>query len=270
MKNGDTEGAPRKRDEDGNTLDLSESGGRPRVQAGRDDPWRSVVGFRGLVWGVSTVLLVAWCVVALGIGVNYAHTFWEWLPIMMFGLGVPAGILWQANKVLAPGHDAPLEPSAKDKEKELLALFSERKELTAVTAAMRTSLTADEASRVLEGLVKGGHLHLRIDDGVQAYALPGSGMREALTDTTPDTAETLAVPPFGAGGSDRPPGEDLSERELEVLTLLASGRTNSEVAGDLFVAQGTVKAHVANIYRKLGANNRAEALARARELKLLP
>ena len=55
-----------------------------------------------------------------------------------------------------------------------------------------------------------------------------------------------------------------------MLALLASGRTNSEIAGDLFVAQGTVKAHVANIYRKLGANNRAEAILRARNLKLLP
>jgi len=61
----------------------------------------------------------------------------------------------------------------------------------------------------------------------------------------------------------------LSERELEVLNLLASGRTNAEVAGDLFVSVGTIKSHTGNIYRKLGASNRAEALARARELELL-
>jgi ATP/maltotriose-dependent transcriptional regulator MalT len=52
----------------------------------------------------------------------------------------------------------------------------------------------------------------------------------------------------------------LSERELEVL---ASGRTNAKFAGYLFVALGTVKSHVNNIYRKLGAANRAEAAARA-------
>ena len=61
----------------------------------------------------------------------------------------------------------------------------------------------------------------------------------------------------------------MSEREIEVLTLLASGKTNSEVAGDLFVSVGTVKSHTGNIYRKLGAKNRAEALTRARELSLL-
>jgi ATP/maltotriose-dependent transcriptional regulator MalT len=57
---------------------------------------------------------------------------------------------------------------------------------------------------------------------------------------------------------------------LQVLALMASGRTNSEIAKDLFVAVGTVKTHSNNIYRKLGAKNRAQALARARELSLLP
>ena len=68
----------------------------------------------------------------------------------------------------------------------------------------------------------------------------------------------------------KPPVEDLSERELEVLALLASGRTNSEIAGALFVSTGTVKSHVNNIYRKLGARNRAEAIARARALGVVP
>jgi DNA-binding CsgD family transcriptional regulator len=54
-----------------------------------------------------------------------------------------------------------------------------------------------------------------------------------------------------------------------VLDLLASGKTNSEVAKDLIVSVGTVKSHTGNIYRKLGAKKRAEALARARELRLL-
>ncbi len=61
----------------------------------------------------------------------------------------------------------------------------------------------------------------------------------------------------------------MSERELEVLALLATGRTNAEIARDLFVAMGTVKSHTSNIYRKLGAKNRADALARSRELQLL-
>lgn len=63
--------------------------------------------------------------------------------------------------------------------------------------------------------------------------------------------------------------ETLTERELEVLRLLSGGRSNSEIAGHLFVAVGTVKAHTSRIYGKLGVRNRVEAIARGRELSLL-
>jgi ATP/maltotriose-dependent transcriptional regulator MalT len=64
--------------------------------------------------------------------------------------------------------------------------------------------------------------------------------------------------------------EPLSQRELEVLHLMALGRTNQEIAQQLIVAPGTVKAHTASIYRKLDVANRTEAVARARELGILP
>jgi len=64
--------------------------------------------------------------------------------------------------------------------------------------------------------------------------------------------------------------EPLSPRELEVLHLIALGRTNKEIAKQLVVARGTVKAHAASIYRKLDVANRTEAAARARELGILP
>jgi predicted ATPase/DNA-binding CsgD family transcriptional regulator/Tfp pilus assembly protein PilF len=66
------------------------------------------------------------------------------------------------------------------------------------------------------------------------------------------------------------PVEPLSEREREVLALLADGRSNAEIAGALFVALGTVKTHVHNICAKLEAPSRGRAVARARELGLLP
>jgi LuxR family maltose regulon positive regulatory protein len=68
-----------------------------------------------------------------------------------------------------------------------------------------------------------------------------------------------------AGGS----AERLSERELEVLRLVAAGRSNRQIAGELFVALGTVKAHVHAICEKLGAQNRTEAVALARAAGLL-
>jgi two-component system NarL family response regulator len=61
----------------------------------------------------------------------------------------------------------------------------------------------------------------------------------------------------------------LSARELAVLRLLAAGRTNKEIAGELFVAEGTVKAHVAGVYRKLGVHSRAEAVSKAADQNLL-
>ncbi len=63
--------------------------------------------------------------------------------------------------------------------------------------------------------------------------------------------------------------EPLSEREIEVLRLLAAGRSNHEIAEELSVALDTVKKHVSHILAKLGATNRTEATARARELGLL-
>jgi NarL family two-component system response regulator LiaR len=68
----------------------------------------------------------------------------------------------------------------------------------------------------------------------------------------------------------QPLAEPLSQREIEVLSLIASGLTNREIARRLFIAVGTVKRHVNNIYGKLEVHHRAEAIARARELGLLP
>ncbi len=61
----------------------------------------------------------------------------------------------------------------------------------------------------------------------------------------------------------------LSDRELEVVRLLADGRSNREIAADLFLAEGTVKNHVTNVLSKLGARDRTQAALRARELGLL-
>jgi LuxR family maltose regulon positive regulatory protein len=69
-----------------------------------------------------------------------------------------------------------------------------------------------------------------------------------------------------------PPGlaEPLTDRELEVLRLLAVGKSNQRIAHDLVVAIDTVKKHVTHVLGKLGATNRTEAAARARQLGLIP
>ncbi len=63
--------------------------------------------------------------------------------------------------------------------------------------------------------------------------------------------------------------EPLSERELEVLQLIAQGLTNKEIASRLYLAPSTVKVHTRNIYGKLGVHNRTQAVTLARDLGLL-
>jgi LuxR family maltose regulon positive regulatory protein len=63
--------------------------------------------------------------------------------------------------------------------------------------------------------------------------------------------------------------EPLSEREIEVLHLIAEGLTNPEIAARLYLSLNTVKVHTRNIYGKLGVNNRTQALAKGRELGIL-
>ena len=80
---------------------------------------------------------------------------------------------------------------------------------------------------------------------------------------------------FGAGQPAADPGpsgivDPLTGRELEVLGMMAAGRSNQAIAGELVVTLDTVKKHVGHVLGKLGAANRTEAVARARELSLIP
>ena len=79
-------------------------------------------------------------------------------------------------------------------------------------------------------------------------------------------------PEHSGPGAAAVPGivEPLTSRELEVLALLAIGRSNQAIAGQLVVTLDTVKKHVSHIMDKLGAANRTEAVTRARELGLIP
>jgi DNA-binding NarL/FixJ family response regulator len=83
----------------------------------------------------------------------------------------------------------------------------------------------------------------------------------------PSVASKLLVE-FGRR-SGRPADEELTEREREVLRLLAAGNSNREIAARLYLAEGTVKNYVSNILGKLHASNRTQAVALARDQGLL-
>jgi LuxR family maltose regulon positive regulatory protein len=86
-----------------------------------------------------------------------------------------------------------------------------------------------------------------------------------------DAFQRAGVASSARGARGAVPGlvEPLSERELEVLGLLAVGRSNQQIATELVVVLDTVKKHVSRILDKLGVANRTQAVARARELQLL-
>jgi ATP/maltotriose-dependent transcriptional regulator MalT len=68
---------------------------------------------------------------------------------------------------------------------------------------------------------------------------------------------------------EEPPANRLSEREREVLDLIASGATNREIAESLHISPWTVKEYTGGVYRKLNVRNRTEAVQRAQRLGLL-
>jgi DNA-binding NarL/FixJ family response regulator len=114
--------------------------------------------------------------------------------------------------------------------------------------------------------------------GAQGYLLKGAP-REELFQTVrvvhdggsllqPVVAARLLRQVSGATPSPDLP-EPLTERELEVLHLLAKGRQNKEIAGELSISERTVKFHVSAILAKLGVGNRTEAVSKAAQLGLV-
>jgi ATP/maltotriose-dependent transcriptional regulator MalT len=133
-----------------------------------------------------------------------------------------------------------------------------------------------------------GYVRVFVDEGapmaslLDRLAAPGQREQVATTANVPPDylARLLASFPPAAVGTPQLAGravagplpglvEPLSERELEVLALLATGRSNQQIADELVVALDTVKKHVSHILDKLGAANRTQAVARARQLELL-
>jgi two-component system response regulator DegU len=96
----------------------------------------------------------------------------------------------------------------------------------------------------------------RICEGILAVS-------EGKTWLSPDVAASLVQHSIREGPLAK--GDELSQREREILVLLAKGHANEEIAETLFIAEGTVKNHVSRIYDKIDVSSRAEAVAWAWE-----
>jgi LuxR family maltose regulon positive regulatory protein len=147
-------------------------------------------------------------------------------------------------------------------------------EALAFQALGRTAEALESLARCLALAEPGGHIRSFVDQGAPMAALlqvHRAIESSAYVDTLLAAFVAEGIGPLPSAAT--PPSfrlpEPLSERELEVLRLIAAGRSNREIAETLVLALGTVKAHLHNIYGKLDAQTRTQALARARELKLL-
>jgi DNA-binding NarL/FixJ family response regulator len=215
------------------------------------------------------VALLAWGLIVLAFSAGgLADVTSLWWLVLLFGLAAPVALLAVGHRLSA--NDA--VGGTRRAEREVLVALREHGELTPAAAAMLTSLTAAEAAKALEKLAREGHLEAGARAGAISYALR-QGDRRSVSGARPEAlVEPPGKAPEGAASPARPVeplADPLSARELAVLRLLAAGRTNKEIAGELFVAEGTVKAHVAGVYRKLGVHSRAEAVSKAADQNLL-
>jgi DNA-binding NarL/FixJ family response regulator len=97
--------------------------------------------------------------------------------------------------------------------------------------------------------------------GARGYILKGHVRRELLDTIRAVHAGQRRIPPeVAAEMAEHAADEELTSREIVVLRLIASGNANKEIAGQLSIAEETVKSHISNILAKLGANDRTHAV----------
>lgn len=100
--------------------------------------------------------------------------------------------------------------------------------------------------------------------GIGAVAGGGTLLQPALTDRLLRAVARLPHEP-----AQSPPPDDLTDRELDVMRLAASGWSNRQIAQGLYLAEGTVKNHMSSVLMKLGVADRTKAVLRALELGIL-
>jgi two-component system NarL family response regulator len=129
--------------------------------------------------------------------------------------------------------------------------------------ALDRILTLDPAARVVILTTFDGEEDVgrALKAGAKGYLLKDAEPGELLgCIRTAHAGKTCVAPAVAARLADRLREPPLTARELDVLRLLAAGKANKEIAAALFITEATVKAHVANVYGKLGVQSRTEAV----------
>ena len=150
-------------------------------------------------------------------------------------------------------------------------------DLTAFLFGMRrTVLIYGLAMAALLGLLKIVEYRYMVRDiplefyiGAVAVMFTGLGIWAGRRLTQPKVIEVAVNGPFERDDTALKT-LGISKREFEVLELIAAGLSNQDIADRLFVSTSTVKTHVSNVLAKLDASRRTEAIAKAKEMRIIP
>lgn len=145
----------------------------------------------------------------------------------------------------------------------VLTTFADDEQVRAALAAGATGYLLKDAhpDSVVEAVRAAGRDEVPIDPRVARALLPG--LRSSTA--TAGWVDEQAVTPSGAAPPDRGPSPDLPPREREVLSRVARGMSNKQIATDLGIAERTVKAHLGNVFRRIGVADRTSAALWARD-----
>lgn len=139
-------------------------------------------------------------------------------------------------------------------------------------AAARLTQLAGPPVLILTTYDSDAEILAAVEAGATGYLLKDAPTEELTAAIRAASAGEVALGPAVQKrllGRIRTPSVSLTKRELEVLELVAAGRSNDDVAAELFVSRATVKTHLVHIFEKLGVESRTAAVAHARDRGLL-
>jgi len=133
--------------------------------------------------------------------------------------------------------------------------------------------TEDDPDDMQYAMAAGARAYLSVtsapEDLVQTMLTAASGNIVISAEVATELSGQVQAPGKDQRSVPEHEGEELSERELEILNCLARGRTNSETGVELYITENTAKVHVRNILRKLRLRNRQQATAYALQTRLI-
>lgn len=196
-------------------------------------------------------------------------------PMIRHGLAAmlkaESGMQWVGDA--ADGTDALRLAPALAPDVVLMDLVMPRMDGVAAIAALKPVLPRTKFV-ILTSLLEPAEVRRAMDAGASGYLLKNASSQELVTVIqmahkghrvlAPEVTDALV-----ASQKEPPPGSDLTQRERELLALMARGHSNQEISTQLSIAMPTVKFHVTNILAKLHADNRTEAVLVALKHKLV-